>query len=94
ADTVWGKVPVPPGAPQGTQRLLVRPAGVRLTDVRDGLPCTVEARTFRGDHVALMLRPGDGPRLEAACALRDAPEAGARVGVAFDADEVVVLSAP
>ncbi|MEU7043014.1 ABC transporter ATP-binding protein [Streptomyces varsoviensis] len=94
ADTVWGKVPVPPGAPQGAQRLLVRPAGVRLTGVRDGLPCTVEARTFRGDHVALMLRPEDGPRLEAACALRDAPEAGAPVGVAFDADEVVVLGAP
>ncbi|MEV0280658.1 ABC transporter ATP-binding protein [Streptomyces sp. NPDC050610] len=94
AETAWGKLPVRRGAPQGAQRLLVRPAGVRLTGVRDGLPCTVEARTFRGDHVALLLRPENGPQLEAACALRDAPEAGARVGVEFDADEVVVLSAP
>ncbi|MEV0265369.1 ABC transporter ATP-binding protein [Streptomyces sp. NPDC050617] len=94
ADTVWGKVPVRRGAPQGAQRLLVRPTGVRLAGVRDGLPCTVEARTFRGDHVALLLRPENGPQLEAACALRDAPEAGARVGVEFDADEVVVLGAP
>ncbi|MFE7122053.1 TOBE domain-containing protein, partial [Streptomyces sp. NPDC057654] len=94
AETVWGKVPVRRGALQGARRLLVRPAGVRLAGVRDGLPCTVEARTFRGDHVALLLRPEKGPQLEAACALRDAPEAGARVGVGFDADEVVVLGSP
>ncbi|TVL94368.1 ABC transporter ATP-binding protein [Streptomyces sp. SAJ15] len=91
ADTPWGPVPVPAGSPAGPCRLLVRPAGVRLTADDDGLPCAVAGRTFRGDHVALLLDPEAGPRLEASCALRDAPEAGARVRVAFEAEDVVVL---
>lgn len=92
ADTPWGKVPVPAGSPQGPGRLLVRPAGVRLVDPADAqLTCTVAARTFRGTHVALHLQPRDAPRLEAACALRAAPEQGAEVGVAFDAAEIVLL---
>ncbi|WP_175409354.1 ABC transporter ATP-binding protein [Streptomyces sp. TRM64462] len=93
ADTPWGKVPVPPGTPQGAARLLVRPAGVRLGDPAEGLRCTVEARTFRGHHVAVTLRPADAdaPHLEAECALRDAPDQGAAVGVTFTPDEVVVL---
>ncbi|MFG2814121.1 ABC transporter ATP-binding protein [Streptomyces sp. NPDC048410] len=92
ADTPWGKLPVPEGAPQGAGELLVRPAGVRLVAVGEGLACTVTARTFRGTHVALRLRPTDGgPHLEAACPLRDAPETGAEVGVEFDAGETVVL---
>jgi thiamine transport system ATP-binding protein len=57
----------------------------------EGLPCTVSARTFKGTHVAVRLQPQDGPRLEAACALRDAPEVGDAVGVEFDAAEIVVL---
>ncbi|NUP14957.1 MAG: ABC transporter ATP-binding protein [Streptomyces sp.] len=90
ADTPWGKVPVPEGAAQGVRRLLVRPAGVRLVEA--GLRCAVVARTFKGTHVAVRLRPeGEGPVLEAACALRAAPEVGDVVGVEFDADEVVVL---
>ncbi|MFD3512226.1 ABC transporter ATP-binding protein [Streptomyces sp. NPDC058657] len=92
ADTVWGKIPVPAGAAQGESRLLVRPAGVRLAPVAEGLPCTVLARTFRGHHVAVQLRPLDGgPQLEAEVALRDAPEEGAATGVVFAADEVVLL---
>lgn len=91
ADTPWGKVPVPAGSPQGTRTLLVRPAGVRLVDAGQGLPCTVAARTFRGTHVAVHLQPQDAPRLEAACALRLAPETGDTVGVEFDATEIVVL---
>ncbi|MEU1041310.1 ABC transporter ATP-binding protein [Streptomyces sp. NPDC005907] len=91
ADTPWGKVPVPDGAPQGRRTLLVRPAGVRLVAPADGLRCTVAARTFRGTHVAVQLQPRDAPRLEAACALRDAPGPGDEVGVDFDAAEVVVL---
>jgi thiamine transport system ATP-binding protein len=93
ADTAWGKVPVPEGSPQGACALLVRPAGVRLVDLADGLSCTVAARTFRGTHVAVHLQPEGAPRLEAACALRDAPEPGQRVGVRFDAAEIVVLGA-
>ncbi|MDQ0751604.1 thiamine transport system ATP-binding protein [Streptomyces africanus] len=91
ADTPWGKVPVPEGAPQGTRTLLVRPAGVRLVPVGTGLRCTVTARTFKGTHVAVHLQPEDAPRLEAACALRAAPEPGDEVGVEFDAAEIVVL---
>ncbi|WP_329185480.1 ABC transporter ATP-binding protein [Actinacidiphila glaucinigra] len=91
ADTAWGKVPVPAGSPQGPGRLLVRPAGVRLVRPSDGLRCDVLARTFRGDRVTLLLRPEEGPRLEAGCALRDAPAEGDTVGVSFSAEEVVVL---
>ncbi|WP_149178935.1 ABC transporter ATP-binding protein [Streptomyces sp. TRM49041] len=94
ADTVWGKVPVPADTPEGAARLLVRPAGVQLGDPADGLRCTVQGRTFRGHHVAVLLRPDDAaaPLLEAECALRAAPDEGAAVGVTFAADEVVVLS--
>ncbi|WP_043266325.1 ABC transporter ATP-binding protein [Streptomyces sp. CT34] len=93
AVTPWGKVPVPEDTSNGPCRLLVRPAGVRLTSPADGLPCTVAARTFRGTHVALLLEPAGGPQMEAACPLRDAPETGARVGVSFAAEDVVVLDA-
>ncbi|WP_427165789.1 ABC transporter ATP-binding protein [Streptomyces sp. C1-1] len=92
ADTPWGKVPVPEDAPQGSHVLLVRPAGVRLVPADQGLRCTVAARTFRGTHVAVHLQPREAPRLEAACALRAAPEVGDTVGVEFDAAEIVVLN--
>jgi thiamine transport system ATP-binding protein len=91
ADSPWGKLPVPDGSAQGSGTLLVRPAGVRLVPGDAGLPCTVTARTFRGTHVAVRLRPQDGPPLEAACALRDAPEVAEVVGVEFDVAEIVVL---
>ncbi|MEW2164292.1 ABC transporter ATP-binding protein [Streptomyces sp. NPDC007084] len=92
ADTPWGKLPVPADAVQGPGTLLVRPAGVRLVAPADGLRCTVAARTFRGTHVAVRLRPADAPELEAACALRDAPEPGEVVGVEFDPAEIVLLA--
>ncbi|WP_418959392.1 ABC transporter ATP-binding protein [Streptomyces tritici] len=91
ADTPWGKIPVPPGSPQGERRLMVRPMGVRVVPAGQGLPCTVAGRTFRGHHAALLLHPSDAPPLEAEVPLRTAPEPGARVGVDFAADEVVLL---
>ncbi|WP_331447625.1 ABC transporter ATP-binding protein [Streptomyces xanthochromogenes] len=91
AATPWGKVPVPSGSPKGEARLLVRPGGVRLVPARDGLPCEVVSRTFRGNHVALRLRPGAGPLLEAECELTASPQPGDEVGVAFAAGGVVVL---
>ncbi|MET7859617.1 ABC transporter ATP-binding protein [Streptomyces sp. NPDC005318] len=93
AATAWGRVPVPDGSPQGPCALLVRPAGVRIGAPADGLRCTVGARTFRGNHVAVTLHPGAGPVLEAECPLRDTPQQGAAVGVTFDASETVVLPA-
>ena len=91
ADTPWGKLPVPQDAPQGTRTLLVRPAGVRLVPADEGLRCTVAARTFKGTHVAVQVQPEEAPRIEAAVALREAPEVGDAVGVEFDAAEIVVL---
>ncbi|MFF3343771.1 ABC transporter ATP-binding protein [Streptomyces sp. NPDC002779] len=91
ADTPWGKLPVPDDTAEGSRTLLVRPAGVRLVAADQGLPCTVAARTFKGTHVAVHLQPEGAPRLEAACALREAPEVGDRVGVEFDAADIVVL---
>ncbi|MCX2967536.1 ABC transporter ATP-binding protein [Streptomyces sp. TRM70308] len=95
ADTPWGPVPLPPGTPPGPCSVLVRPAGVRLGEPRDadggGLTGTVAARTFRGDHVVVLLDMARGPRAEAACPLRSAPEVGERVAVGFDAADVVRL---
>ncbi|MFI9603862.1 ABC transporter ATP-binding protein [Streptomyces sp. NPDC004069] len=91
AVTPWGKVPVPDGSVQGTRTLLVRPAGVRLVPADEGLPCAVTARTFKGTHVTVRLQPVNAPRLEAACALRAAPEVGDEVAVEFDTAEIVVL---
>ncbi|MER8046392.1 ABC transporter ATP-binding protein [Streptomyces sp. NPDC094032] len=93
ADTVWGAVPVPDGSPQGDRRLLVRPGGVRLVAPGEGLTCRVESRTFRGNHVAVRLRPAEGPPLEAEFPLRDAPDEGAETGVVFRVEDVVVLDA-
>ncbi|WP_406455349.1 ABC transporter ATP-binding protein [Streptomyces sp. NBC_00876] len=93
ADTDWGKVPVPAGSPQGACDLLVRPAGVLIGDPGDGLRCTVGARIFRGNHVAVTLHPDHGPALDAQCPLNSTPDEGARVGVTFAAAESVVLPA-
>ncbi|KOU23094.1 iron ABC transporter ATP-binding protein [Streptomyces sp. WM6372] len=91
AATAWGKVQVPPGSPEGERRILIRPAGVVLTAA--GLRCEVVSRTFRGTHVALLLRPEAGPVLEAECGLAGAPAVGDRVAVSFTPAEVVVLPA-
>ncbi|MFF1413772.1 ABC transporter ATP-binding protein [Streptomyces sp. NPDC058289] len=91
AVTPWGKVPVPAGSPEGDHRVLIRPAGVVLSP-EGGLGCEVVSRTFRGTHVALLLRPGVGPVLEAECDLAGAPAVGDRVAVTFAPAEVVVLA--
>ncbi|MFD5418207.1 ABC transporter ATP-binding protein [Streptomyces sp. NPDC127069] len=89
AATPWGEVPVPVGSPEGERRLLVRPTGV--VPGAGGLDCVVESRTFRGRHVALLLRPARGPVLEAECEPAAAPAVGDRIAVAFTPSEVVVL---
>ncbi|WP_435173596.1 ABC transporter ATP-binding protein [Actinacidiphila sp. bgisy145] len=93
AVTAWGKLAVPDGTPDGEHRLLVRPSGVRLGPADGAGPrCEVVSRTFRGGHVGVLLQPAQGPALEAECALRDAPEIGARVGAVFAPEDVVVLA--
>jgi thiamine transport system ATP-binding protein len=95
AATEWGQVPVPPGAPQGPCRLLVRPTGIRLAPLpAAGLRCEVLTLTFRAGHLTALLRPSRGPDLEAECPVRGAPAVGARVGVRFDPADVVVLPPP
>ncbi|WP_406185114.1 ABC transporter ATP-binding protein [Streptomyces sp. NBC_01006] len=91
AATAWGKVQVPAGSPEGERRILIRPTGVVLAAA--GLSCEVVSRTFRGTHVALLLRPEAGPVLEAECGLAGAPAVGDRVAVSFAPAEVVVLPA-
>lgn len=94
AVTEWGKVPVPDGTSEGVVRLMVRPGGVRLGPPEGALRCEVVARTFRGGHVGVLLRPERGPALDAECGLRDAPEVGAVVGATFVPQDVVVLTPP
>ncbi|WP_225846580.1 ABC transporter ATP-binding protein [Streptomyces sp. HPF1205] len=94
AATDWGTVGVADGTPDGPCLLLVRPTGVLLGPPGDGLRCEVTGRTFRGGHVAVLLRPERGPALEAECGLRDAPAEGSSVGVTFAPQDVVVLPAP
>ncbi|SFD01243.1 ABC transporter ATP-binding protein [Streptomyces aidingensis] len=92
AETAWGRVPVPDGSPPGPAQLLIRPAGVRVGETEHAvLRCVVTARTFRGDHVVLLLTPERGPRLEAICLLREAPREGATVPVGFRGEETVLL---
>ncbi|MET3987446.1 ABC transporter ATP-binding protein [Streptomyces sp. PvR034] len=89
AQTMWGRIPVPEGSPEGACRVLVRSAGV--VPGPSGLGCVVEARTFRGTHVALRLRAAAGPVLEAECGWAGAPAPGDRITVTFTPSEVVVL---
>ncbi|MEU6442787.1 ABC transporter ATP-binding protein [Streptomyces sp. NPDC047046] len=93
AETPWGRLPLgeDTAVGAGERTVLVRPGGVRLVAEADGLSCEVVARTFHGTHVSVRLRPHDAPEIEATCALRKAPERGDRVGVVFDAQDVVVL---
>lgn len=90
AATPWGVLPLPDGIEPGEYEVLVRPAGVTLAT--EGLAASVEARTFRGDHVALVLNPERGPTIEASCSLGDAPGLGEKVRVRFDPAEIVVLA--
>ena len=98
ADTPWGPLPTPAGTPEGPCELLIRPTGVVVVEdtCNDGaapMKATVVGRTFRGDHVALILEPERGPALEAECRLQDAPEPGAAVRILIDPAEVVPLPA-
>jgi thiamine transport system ATP-binding protein len=93
AETPWGPLPVPPGTPDGSCDLLVRPAGVRL-DPDGPLTATVGARTFRGESVVLRLTPEHGPDLDATHRPDHAPSPGDAVRLRFDPGAIVPLPAP
>jgi thiamine transport system ATP-binding protein len=86
AATPWGPVAV--DAPDGEWPVLIRPSAV-VPDPDGPLDTTVAARTFRGDHVTLLLAPAGGPPIEASVPLADAPLAGAAIRVRIDAAEAV-----
>ncbi len=89
AETPWGLLPVPPGTPNGPARLVVRPDALRVA-LGGPITATVESATFRGDHVALRLRPDAGPPIEALADRRHPP--GEQLHLAVDVDGVTVLA--
>jgi thiamine transport system ATP-binding protein len=92
ADTPWGPVPVP-GTPDGERPVLIRPSGV-VPDPDGPIEATVTARTFRGDHVTLLLSPPDGPPIESSVRLADAPQPGSAIRLRIDPAEAVALEPP
>jgi len=87
--TPWGaELPAPPGTADGPVELVLRPDAVRL-DADGALAATVVRAVFAGAHVDVTVQPGAGPPLTFAVAARDAPEVGASVRLAFDAEGVL-----
>ena len=90
AMTVWGQIPVPGRVPAGRRQLVIRPEAFS-PDPQGAVAGEVEARTFRGDHFLLRVRPETGPTFEVATRWDPVPAVGDRVRLRIDPDEVVVL---
>ncbi len=90
AMTVWGPIPVSPGVPAGSRRLVIRPDAFS-PDPRGEVAGDVEARTFRGDHFLLRIRPETGPAFETTVRGDPVPAVGDRLRLRVDPDEVIVL---
>lgn len=90
AMTVWGSIPVPRSVPAGRRRLVIRPEAFS-PDSRGAVVGVVEARTFRGDHFLLEIRPEIGPPFDAATRWPRVPAVGDRVRLRIDPGEVVLL---
>ena len=69
ADTVWGKIPVPAGSPQGERMLLVRPGGVGLHVRSAPRDCAAPSRRVRSGAAGSPCCCGRtaAPTLEAEC---------------------------
>ena len=90
AATAAGHIPVPPGTPAGSARLLVRPGAFHL-DPGGTIEGVVRGRLFRGDDYSVEVEAG-GVLLEAF--LPRAPRPGERVQLRVDPAGVSLLSPP
>jgi thiamine transport system ATP-binding protein len=100
--TEWGPLPVPPDAPAGDRRIVLRPSGFAPAPLGPGergpavdrgiIEGVVEARTFRGDHFLLRVAPASGRSLEIAAAWAPVPRVGDRVRLAVRPEDVIVLA--
>jgi thiamine transport system ATP-binding protein len=90
AATAAGPIPVPPGTPAGSARLLVRPGAFHL-DPGGTIEGVVRSRLFRGDDYSVEVEAG-GVLLEAL--LPRAPRPGERVQLRVDPAGVSLLSSP
>jgi len=87
--TPWGALPAPAVRPRsGPVRVVLRPDAVRI-DPDGPVIGGVAERVFGGDRAELAVDAG-GPRLHARVPERDAPEVGATVRLAIDADALLV----
>jgi thiamine transport system ATP-binding protein len=87
--TPWGELATPgAGRRSGRVRVVLRPDAVRV-DPSGSVPGQVVERVFGGDRADLAVDAG-GARLHARVPERDAPEVGAFVRLAIDADAVLV----
>lgn len=89
-DCALGSVPLP-WAPDGQQRLGLRPNALRVSE--GGVTGEVLARVHRRDHVRLLVRldTGHDAPVDAVAGIADPPEIGARVHLSLDPDGLAVL---
>jgi thiamine transport system ATP-binding protein len=79
-----------PWADDGATRLGLRPTALRV-DPTGPVTGEVLARVHRRDHTRLVVRVDPVGRLDAVAGIADAPDVGARVGLALDPDGLAVL---
>jgi thiamine transport system ATP-binding protein len=80
-----------PWAPDGVARLGLRPTA--LHPAEDGVAGEVLHRVHRRDHARLQVRLADERVVDAVAGVAEAPEVGATVRLAMDADGVALLPA-
>ena len=93
AVTAWGALPLPAVPPAERPLILVRPESL-VPDAGGPIAGVVEARTFRGDHTSLVVRPeADGaPPLEVHAAGTDRqPSVGDSIRLRVDPAGVLFL---
>lgn len=86
------RLPVPPDALDGDSDYMVRPERIRLVAVNALLTGCVRARSFQGNHWMYVLETPIGVlQVAQANAGATMPEEGARVGIAWSAEDVRLL---
>jgi thiamine transport system ATP-binding protein len=90
--TPWGVLPVDPDGSGGRKVRVVLPADAVRVDATGPIAGRVVRNVFEGDRIELTVEAG-GAHLRVRVADRDAPEIGAPVNLAIDADRVLVYPA-